>query len=526
MPPSAAWDGSASSVLVAPPLSLRFKGKCLAVRQLEIENELRDVVSRIISQVDLSTKQGRLDINLSLEDALIPILKAAFNLPNLINLNRRQKNFPGIDLGDDHDRVAFQVTATTSLEKVKKTLTHFVSKQFYNTFDELYILMLTNKQASYSQAAIDQITNGAFQFSTKAHIIDLGDILSKVTGLRLPAQERVLTDFKLILGDINAYLDFNANDGHQSHTLTSNLISVTPPETVYVAELLINEASVLAQARDHLNFKRNSCSKQSLVKMALLLSGVDTDSWVCFENRIFAFEDISNSGIRHVVDIGTIEALETVDLSDSDIDDNINIFKSLLNGYVREILKPHNVVYDRRDKCYFFKPHNLDDEGRKEEWIGKKKSTRRVYEKIMSKKEPTRIAHHVHLSFELSFTQIAEQWYALVVPSWLYTYDGSRKSWFHEDLLSKQKRLEFNQSVRNIVRFVAYYLRSTNFSLDGVQDYSSDGENSPGEVEKSPEKDTSTYGFFGDLLELTCEEKLVDGEHVGADYEEELANED
>lgn len=218
------------------------------MRQLEIENELRDVVSRIISQVDLSTKQGRLDINLSLEDALIPILKAAFNLPNLINLNRRQKNFPGIDLGDDHDRVAFQVTATTSLEKVKKTLTHFVSKQFYNTFDELYILMLTNKQASYSQAAIDQITDGAFQFSTKTHIIDLGDILSKVTGLRIPAQERVLTDFKLILGDINAYLDFNAGEGHQSHTLTSNLITVTPPETVYVAELLINEASVLAQA--------------------------------------------------------------------------------------------------------------------------------------------------------------------------------------------------------------------------------------------------------------------------------------
>jgi len=496
------------------------------VRQLEIENELRDVVSRIISQVDLSTKQGRLDINLSLEDALIPILKAAFNLPNLINLNRRQKNFPGIDLGDDHDRVAFQVTATTSLEKVKKTLTHFVSRQFFTTFDELYILMLTNKQASYSQAAIDQITNGAFEFSTKTHIIDLGDILSKVTGLRIPAQERVLTDFKLILGDINAYLDFNASDGHQSHILTSNLIPISPPETVYVAELLINEASVLAQAREQLNFKRNSCSKQSLVKMALLLSGVDSDSWVCFENRIFTFEDICNSGVRHIVDIGTIETLEAGDLSESVIDDNINIFKLLLNGYVRETLKPHNVVYDRRDKCYFFKPHNPDDEGRKEDWVGKKKSTRRVYEKIMSKKEPTRIAHHVHLSFELSFTQISEQWYALVVPSWLYTYDGSRKSRFHEDLLSKQKRLEFNQSVRNIVRFLAFYLRSTNPPIEKAQGYSVGYVDRSTEVDESLSEDIAAYGFFGELLELTCEEKLVDGEHVGADYEEELANED
>lgn len=45
-------------------------------------------------------------------------------------------------------------------------------------------------------------------------------------------------------------------------------------------------------------------------------------------------------------------------------------------------------------------------------------------------------------------------------------------------------------------------------------------------MEKLPGEGTSTYGFFGELLELTCEEKLVDGEHVGADYEEELANED
>ncbi|MGV8584598.1 SMEK domain-containing protein, partial [Pseudomonas aeruginosa] len=153
------------------------------------------------------------------------------------------------------------------------------------------------------------------------------------------------------------------------------------------------------------------------------------------------FEDINNSSMRHIVDVGTIEALESRDLSDSEIDDNINIFKLLLNHHVRETVKPHNIVYDRREKIFFFKPHNPDDESRQEDWVGKKKSTRRVYEKVMSKKDPTSLAHHVHLSFELSFTSIAQQWYAIVMPSWLYTYDGNRKSRFHENLLSKQKRL-------------------------------------------------------------------------------------
>ncbi|MBK3807411.1 hypothetical protein [Stutzerimonas stutzeri] len=32
--------------------------------------------------------------------------------------------------------------------------------------------------------------------------------------------------------------------------------------------------------------------------------------------------------------------------------------------------------------------------------------------------------------------------------------------------------------------------------------------------------------FFGELLEITCEEKLVEGEQVGAELDEELALED
>lgn len=50
-----------------------FCGPGGGMRQLEVENQLRDVVSRIIVQVELATSQGRTDINLALEDAFIPI---------------------------------------------------------------------------------------------------------------------------------------------------------------------------------------------------------------------------------------------------------------------------------------------------------------------------------------------------------------------------------------------------------------------------------------------------------------------
>ena len=59
--------------------------------KLELENELRDVVSRLISQVSLASKQTRTDINLASEDAWIPILREVFQASKLENLNRHKK---------------------------------------------------------------------------------------------------------------------------------------------------------------------------------------------------------------------------------------------------------------------------------------------------------------------------------------------------------------------------------------------------------------------------------------------------
>lgn len=52
---------------------------------------------------------------------------------------------------------------------------------------------------------------------------------------------------------------------------------------------------------------------------------------------------------------------------------------------------------------------------------------------------------------------IEDLWFCNIIPSWLYTYNGYKKSRFHEDLLLS-KRLEHNQSVKNLVRFLAYFL--------------------------------------------------------------------
>lgn len=232
------------------------------MRQLEVENQLRDVVSRIIVQVELATSQGRTDINLALEDAFIPILKSVYNLPHLVNLNRKQKNFPGIDLGDDHDRV-------------------------------------------------------------------------------------------------------NVSDLAESPEL-----------------------------------------------------------------------------------------------------DNVNILKQLLSVETREQLKQRRVRTHNKDGFFFFGPTEEGQLERRETWIGKRTAIRRVFEVKYQRKDPSKVAHQKHFSFELTFTKLGDDWYAQIVPSWYYSYDGYRQSRWHDELLSAQKRLEHNAAVRNMVRFVAYFLSGASSNED------------------------------------------------------------
>lgn len=428
------------------------------MRQLEVENELRDVVSRIIVQVELATAQGRTDINLALEDAFIPILRSVYNLPRLINLNRKQKNYPGIDLGDDHDRVAFQVTSTVSLDKVKFTIGQFMDRSYFNTFDELYILMLARKQASYSQASVNALLTEQFSFDCKRHIIDLSDLLGQIAGLRLAAQERVLAEFKHILGEVDAFISYSTGGVAAPVAITSNLQRISLPSFFWVAELAIDDKAIIERAKVELSYQGKAKGRRSVVKMALLLNGIQTDAWACYDNRLFAFHDMEQSGLAAVVDVGTVEQLDVSELANSDEVDNVNILKQMLSAETRERLKARHVRMHPKDGFYYFAPTEDGQSERKETWVGKKTAVRRVYEIKHQRKDPSKVAHHKHQSFELSFTALDGDWYAQIVPSWFYSYDGTQRSIWHDDLLSQQKRLEHNSSVRNQVRFVAYFL--------------------------------------------------------------------
>ncbi len=107
---------------------------------------------------------------------MLPIFREVFGFQHLVNLNSAKKNFEGIDLGDkEEDKVAFQITSTSTNAKVKYTLKQFVLKGYFKDYQTLYIFILTEKEESYSEKDYSRIIQGKFRFSSKENILDSRD---------------------------------------------------------------------------------------------------------------------------------------------------------------------------------------------------------------------------------------------------------------------------------------------------------------------------------------------------------------
>ena len=87
-----------------------------------VTKEIRDLLSSFITKIKGSTALGLTDINKFSEVFILELFRELYNISSLRNLNIEKKNFPGLDLGDDVSGMAFQVTATSDLTKVKDTL--------------------------------------------------------------------------------------------------------------------------------------------------------------------------------------------------------------------------------------------------------------------------------------------------------------------------------------------------------------------------------------------------------------------
>lgn len=142
--------------------------------------EILALLTKLSGQVGANNAVGFTDINKVSEDFACHLLNKVYNL-NLSNLNAEQANYPGIDLGDDTNRISIQVTSDSSAKKVKDCVKKFEDHKHGERFDKLRILVLATKKG---RLAKDPAPNKTF-FAYKDDIVDFSNLFVTISGLTL-----------------------------------------------------------------------------------------------------------------------------------------------------------------------------------------------------------------------------------------------------------------------------------------------------------------------------------------------------
>ncbi|TAE31809.1 MAG: hypothetical protein EAZ91_06770 [Cytophagales bacterium] len=146
------------------------------MKQQELLQAVTKYFARFKEQVNILNNNSEFSINIHAENILIKILNIIFDC-DFENTNYVEgKNYNSIDLRDKTGKLAVQVTATSNIGKVKKTLLKYTENGHYNNYEELKILVLSGRQKAYSQEAIDKVTEPYFHFDGGKNIIDFATL--------------------------------------------------------------------------------------------------------------------------------------------------------------------------------------------------------------------------------------------------------------------------------------------------------------------------------------------------------------
>jgi hypothetical protein len=213
---------------------------------------------------------GKTDINKVSETILIPLFTEVYGYRELKNLNRESLNYPGIDLGDETARVAFQITSTSDSEKVKHTLRKFTEYKLYEKYDKLIIYILTKKQKSYSGSGYEEIIQDKFTFDKDKDIWDYRDILREIANFQIDKARRV-----------ESILEANFGEGRR------------PPEWEVVdkVEQVINEYTQLFVGRSEEFQKLDDFLRENSSGLILVKAGAGFGKTALLANWVNASRD-------------------------------------------------------------------------------------------------------------------------------------------------------------------------------------------------------------------------------------------
>jgi len=184
-------------------------------------NDIIERLSWIKAQVSLYNKINLTDINILSESFYKDLLNLTFGY-QLTNINIDERNAAAIDLGDESNKIAIQVTSSSDLKKARKTVTSFVEKKLNQKYKELKIFNITTKKKHKEK----EVCVEDWKLDTDKDIWDVEWLISQISELKLEKiseiskflEREVTTNttptFSKEVGTILRLIEYISDDAH------------------------------------------------------------------------------------------------------------------------------------------------------------------------------------------------------------------------------------------------------------------------------------------------------------------------
>lgn len=437
------------------------------MKRKEHLDKIATYLARFEAEVRSFNDMALYDYNIHAENALIPILNLVYGT-RLVNTNENgNRTFPAIDLADTENRIAYQVTATADLKKVKDTLSTFTNYKMYEQFDTLYMLILTPKQGSYSSTSLQGLLPETFDFEVGRHIIDLSDI--RKTILDIPSLEILAQLAKLLQHEFSDIQISERKKVYQDKFLSKvpekiflNFLRIEFPEKIYMADVKIDEEvcadSINGYRRSRKLAPYKTFRPDTLLREAMRLAEIVSSDHIVRENKFITFRNLTKPEEPHrkVVDVNTIIEVNASDYFGQS-EAHLGNFKYLLRQTLIDLGYERGLEWIGHKNILRFKNNRLMPRAIKKSWKKKNIAVKTVIFEMMNKKEG-HIMCFRNMAFEPSFEYAGGEWYLVINPTWSFTNIGGYKTYRYESsYMTGLKRQERNNTVYYQFRFWCHF---------------------------------------------------------------------